>query len=121
MNPAVELDVTEECLDADYVLYEQEVAPEKRVPRSLFKAFIAASGGPLSDELQRGISKMCNETYGVLCCTELECDLVMWSHYAQQHKGFVMEFDWTHSFFAERLHRVVYSPDRPVYRCGALR
>jgi hypothetical protein len=116
MNPAVELDVTEECLDADYVLYEQEVAPEKRVPRSLFKDFIAASGGPLSDELQRSISKMCNETYGVLCCTELGRDLVMWSHYAQQHKGFVMEFDWTHSFFAGRLHRVVYTPDRPVYR-----
>ena len=116
MNPAVELDVTEECRDADYVLYEQEVAPEKRFPRGLFKAFIASSGGPLSDELQWGISKMCAETFGVLCCTELECDLVMWSHYAQQHKGFVMEFDRTHSFFAERLHRVVYSPDRPAYR-----
>jgi hypothetical protein len=116
MNPAVELDVTEECLDAEYALFEKDVAPGKPVPpRSLFKAFCAANGGPLSDELQRGISKMCNETYGVLCCTELECDLIMWSHYAQQHEGFVIEFDLTHSFFAQRMHRVVYSPDRPVY------
>src|ERR1035438_7620803 len=116
MNPAVELDVTEDSLDAEYALYEQEVAPEKRVPRSRFKAFIAANGGPLSEEFQRAMTKMFEETYGVLCCTELECDLLMWSHYAQQHEGFVMELDLTHSFFAKRLHRVLYSPDRPVYR-----
>jgi hypothetical protein len=75
----------------------RQLPPEKRVPRNRFKELISVCQPELSDELQRGISKMCNETYGVLCCTELECDLVMWSHYAQQHKGFVMEFDWTHS------------------------
>ncbi|MFM2343742.1 MAG: hypothetical protein RLZZ210_350 [Pseudomonadota bacterium] len=32
------------------------------------------------------------KNYGVLCLSEEPLDILMWSHYAQNHKGFVVEF-----------------------------
>jgi hypothetical protein len=40
-----------------------------------------------------------NENIGVLSLTEKPDDLLMWAHYAQNHKGFVIEFDGKHEYF----------------------
>jgi len=61
--------------------------------------------------------------YGVFCLTETRTNLLMWSHYANSHKGMVIGFDVSHPFFNQslgspkdhygievgRMHRVVYS------------
>ncbi|MDW1533314.1 DUF2971 domain-containing protein [Vibrio sp. Y159] len=39
--------------------------------------------------------------YGIVSLTETRDNLLMWSHYADEHKGFVVEFDITHDFFTK--------------------
>lgn len=36
---------------------------------------------------------------GILCLTESKRNLLMWSHYADSHKGYVVGFDTSHEFF----------------------
>ena len=55
--------------------------------------------------------------YGVISLTETNDNLVMWSHYAENHKGFVVEFDVNKSNFLIRnkgisVHKVEYSESR---------
>jgi hypothetical protein len=73
-------------------------------------------------ELRNVIFTRFNESIGVLSLTQKCDDIVMWAHYAQNSKGFVIEFDESHKFFNRPkdsgglsgcLHRVVYSADRP--------
>lgn len=59
--------------------------------------------------------------YGVLCLAEQPDNLLMWAHYADCHRGFVMQFDETHPFFQSEprvpfstLEKIEYSPHRPV-------
>ncbi|MCF7894478.1 MAG: DUF2971 domain-containing protein [Candidatus Omnitrophica bacterium] len=43
-----------------------------------------------------------NNTIGVLSLSEKSDNILMWGHYANSHKGFVIGFDKTHSFFDQR-------------------
>ncbi len=60
--------------------------------------------------------------FGILCLTENPDSLLMWAHYANNHNGFVIQFDETHEFFASTSHegqvleltKVEYSAQRPV-------
>ncbi len=63
-----------------------------------------------------------NKHLGVFCLTETAKNILMWTHYAQNYQGFVIEFDETHSFFHQHrpteeeagyLHPVVYVTKRP--------
>lgn len=59
--------------------------------------------------------------YGIISLTEAKDNLLMWSHYADQHKGMVVEFDISHPFFCSlhsendltgNTHRVMYRKER---------
>lgn len=59
---------------------------------------------------------------GVLCLTKQPDNLLMWAHYAEAHKGFVIEFDEHSDFFNQRrsdkdeygyLREVIYQQERP--------
>ncbi|MDP2144282.1 MAG: DUF2971 domain-containing protein [Gallionella sp.] len=72
--------------------------------------------------LQRVISEKLEENIGILCLTESPDNLLMWSHYADSHQGFVIEFDTTVPFFDQRkspedelrhLRKVIYQERRP--------
>lgn len=60
--------------------------------------------------------------FGVLCLTESPDSLLMWAHYADSHKGFVLQFDEHHDFFAPttvdgqafELTKIEYTDKRPV-------
>ncbi|WP_237666006.1 DUF2971 domain-containing protein, partial [Vibrio sp. V31_P5A7T61] len=62
------------------------------------------------------------ESLGVISFTEDKENLLMWSHYADQHKGFVIEFDIEHEFFSKThfngnefvgaINRVLYRKER---------
>lgn len=70
----------------------------------------------IMDKLISGIVQTINETLGVLCFSRVNDDLLMWAHYADKYKGFVVEFDSEASEFRNlgKLRRVTYSADRPV-------
>ncbi|TNC52023.1 DUF2971 domain-containing protein [Rubellimicrobium rubrum] len=62
------------------------------------------------------------DQFGVLSLSSTHDNLLMWAHYAQDHTGFVVELDSSHSFFhgeelvqsLPRLSAVEYSDTRPV-------
>jgi hypothetical protein len=66
--------------------------------------------------------------FGILCLSETADSLLMWAHYAGNHRGFVVQFDETHPFFASSefddhslgLTMVEYSPERPVVSYSTL-
>jgi Protein of unknown function (DUF2971) len=73
-------------------------------------------------ELRNVIFTRFNQTIGILSLTQKPADICMWAHYAQNNKGFVIEFDERHEFFNQSkdsadlfgcLHEVDYREDRP--------
>ena len=70
----------------------------------------------------RQIYDTVNENLGALCLTEEPASLLMWAHYADDHKGAVIEFDARHAFFGRRrgpnddfrhFREVTYTQQRP--------
>lgn len=70
-----------------------------------------------------------NHMFGILSLSEKSNDLLMWSHYAEGHRGFVLGFDSTHSFFnwlhlpANQVYKVAkvsYSDERPQVAMSTL-
>lgn len=60
-------------------------------------------------------STLTQEDIGILCLSESATNLLMWAHYADAHRGFVLEFDSTSAFFDQRLTpRAVYRYIRKV-------
>ena len=62
------------------------------------------------------------KSFGILSLSEIEDSLLMWAHYADEHRGVVLEFEGSHPYFNRRLHDhdvarsvrpVVYTPQRP--------
>ena len=61
------------------------------------------------------------ENYAILSLGKVPNNLLMWAHYCDSHRGFVLGFDSTHDFFQTRefkrfstLAEVHYSNERPV-------
>lgn len=75
---------------------------------------IAATTRGIQDEHARVIA----ETVGVLCVCKKRDDILMWSHYADSHRGVCLEFDGMGKFMAHA-QEVKYSkkrePIRPYY------
>ena len=59
------------------------------------------------------LSFFCKEL-GFVCCSEIPDNILMWAHYAQSHRGFVIEFDVNDPFFSNNLNMmpVEYSTER---------
>ena len=65
-----------------------------------------------SDATSRDIVQQLNSLIGILSLSRIKDSLLMWSHYADQYAGAVIEFDGAHEFFAGQLD-VEYRPLRP--------
>ena len=70
-----------------------------------------------------------DQTLGALCMSEVPNNLLMWSHYAASHTGFVLEFNAEHPYFDERrsaddtfryIRRVLYRDVRPIGKLSEL-
>ena len=68
-----------------------------------------------------------SDNYGILSLTKKKNNLLMWSHYTDSHKGFVIAFDSDAPFFKKEvkdgikgLREVTYSDKRYVLPAGAL-
>lgn len=81
--------------------------------------------GPVNEQLQHSMPDVFRSQLhrmGILCLTEHPDNHLMWSHYADSHRGIVLEFDAAHPFFDQRtfaedefrcLKRVTYAEARP--------
>jgi Protein of unknown function (DUF2971) len=97
-----------------------KLAVQARAPQGLelFKLFDRI----VTPVISRQIYQTSNENLGMLCLTEKPDSLLMWAHYADYHRGAVIEFDETHEFFNRRVsseddfrhfRKVMYTENRP--------
>ncbi len=63
----------------------------------------------LEDEIEKFRSNR-----GVSCFSETPSNILMWSHYAGNHRGFCLEFD-TKSELLRKIRKVKYSPAMPTF------
>ena len=52
-------------------------------------------------------------TQGFLSLSATNKNILMWSHYAQNHEGYVLGFDSSHEYFDYGLEKIIYSDERP--------
>lgn len=120
-------DFSEEYNDLDGVAKSLITKEQFRTyMQSFFLAAESNSTGifnQLALHAQERIHEVSSQHMGVLCLSENHDDLLMWAHYADCHKGFVIEFDVTSSFFHQRrtekdelrhLRGVEYRKERPA-------
>ncbi|OLF76367.1 hypothetical protein AWH60_06135 [Pseudoalteromonas haloplanktis] len=113
---------------ASYPLELRNLIPEKQLIEKT-REFIKNNEGlidscfkNLGKETTRIFNEKSNELIGVFCLTEQKDNLLMWSHYADSHRGFCVKFDASDSFFDSRrgdkdefyhLREVKYLAERP--------
>ncbi len=64
-----------------------------------------------SDLTSRNIVKDLNKIMGMFCVSKAPNSPLMWSHYADQYAGAVIEFDGSHDFFSGPIH-IEYRKER---------
>lgn len=103
---------------------ERQLPDLKSSIRSIFSSSLKLQGGYKRFVLKAMMNAL-SDTIGILCLTEKNDNLLMWSHYANSHKGFVLEFYPDHCFFdqrkknlqlAEHLKKVRYTYERPEFK-----
>lgn len=79
-------------------------------PNQRYKRFVDNLQKDLSIQLHNRISQL-----GIACFTEKKDDILMWSNYANSHKGFCIEFDTSYAPFhtLNALQKVVYDSKYP--------
>ena len=72
--------------------------------------------------LAPSIDAVLNQHVGIMCLSEVPDSILMWGHYTDDHRGFVVGFDSDHAFFSKRksqqdefgfLRQVNYQHERP--------
>jgi hypothetical protein len=100
-------DATERQLSCSFDV----LAPRRYPPPGALDA--VPDGCHASDAMSRDIVQQFNGLIGILCLSRVNDSLLMWSHYADQYAGAVVEFDGGHEFFAGQVD-VEYRPLRPM-------
>lgn len=94
-------------------------AKQKQYIRSLKKDFPAyykyETDPDRLEKLVDEIQKMSGMVQGVLSLSATCTNVLMWSHYCDSHKGFVIEFNSDHQYFGRHIHQVKYSVERPKF------
>lgn len=75
----------------------------------------------------RRVMEYMNRAQGVLSLSRANDNLLMWAHYGDSHKGFVIGFDETHRWFRgpnefgnhTQPQNVIYTSRRPTFKTGA--
>jgi hypothetical protein len=65
-----------------------------------------------NDAISRDVVQQLNKLVGVVSLSRVRNSLLMWSHYADQYAGAVVEFDGSHKFFTGQID-IDYRPNRP--------
>lgn len=59
------------------------------------------------DEHIRSWRKWASIQYGILCLTKRPDSHVMWAHYGEAHRGFILEFESDNSFFNDQRYEAI--------------
>ncbi|TJZ71705.1 DUF2971 domain-containing protein [Chitiniphilus eburneus] len=90
--------------------------------KKITESHLANIENQLTPDLKRIAYDTFSRKIGVLCLSEAKNSLLMWAHYAQNHKGFVVGLDTEHPHFHQKknetdefrhLRKVLYSSERP--------
>ena len=79
-------------------LLDLEVSEEEQRGQDVF-AEMRERTRRLQSLLQDGFQAIYSDRYGILSLSQRQKSLLMWSHYAQAHSGFLLAFDSKHEFF----------------------
>lgn len=94
-------------------------AERRRIQREIRKESIKhfqENTEAIADTLQEEIYLGVNQSFGALCLTEASDNRLMWGHYTDGDKGFLIEFDAKNSrFSAEKVHQITYSDRLSTY------
>lgn len=95
------------------ILYSDDI---ERAMQVVLQAHNAQLSGSWRDILKSGLSG-CMDTLKdavrVVCLSELYDSMLMWSHYAQNHTGYCIGYDFDENdMFYKHLHPIVYTKDR---------
>jgi hypothetical protein len=105
-----EIIVPKDAPDRQINLSFDILAPRRASPEDVPEA--VPEGCASNDGLSRDIVQQLNQLVGVLSLSRVRDSLLMWSHYADQYAGAVVEFDGTHEFFAGQID-IDYRQTRP--------
>lgn len=101
---------------------EDALAAAQPLLMQIFKEFMGLESDGMKEYFQDTLQKDMNSRFGLLCLTEKPDNELMWSHYADSHKGFAIGFKSDHPFFSQRkserdqtncLQKVIYTNQRP--------
>lgn len=85
------------------VLSSAELRPQlEKFIRSQAKAQLAELSIPLASQLRTRLHEDLGAMVGIVSFSEDPLNTLMWTHYGEDHRGFVIEFDDTHPFFDRR-------------------
>jgi len=112
-----------ECSDDEFIEFFISRSRARHNYRPLHKIVAKAReaiGDPSKDpriesvsiDLQEALATHLTKV-GVYCISERNDDILMWSHYAENHQGICLEFDGMSDFIAPAM-QVRYSKDRPT-------
>lgn len=96
----------------------------KAIATPLMEAALSLEFDGVKREVPQLLQESLSSELGILSLAEKPDNLLMWSHYAGCHEGFLIGFDATHSFFDQRksskdlirkLEKVQYSKTRPEF------
>ncbi len=94
-------------------------AQKRKIEKQVGKeatAYYRENAAKFADAYQGPFQQKLNTYFGVLCFSTVNDNLLMWAHYADSHKGFVLEFDTEDEQFRRLgdLHPITYDTNRPV-------
>jgi hypothetical protein len=99
----VPLTVLRKLLDADPVLSKQFIEDLRRHKTEVLDAFMKST---IWETAWEQFHHSFGESVGILSLTEDPIHTLMWSHYAEQHYGAVVEFDENHPWFNQKVSAV---------------
>lgn len=72
----------------------------------------AMNGQDVAKVMDKGTAERLRKRLGVFCMTTDKQNLLMWSHYANAHTGFCLEFNTANECFRERTFPILYPEPR---------
>jgi len=84
---------------SDEELERQHATRQIQSPLEEYKAFQRLQKSQRSGEVAERLRGKQAESFGAICLSRVWDSIPMWSYYAHEHRGFVVEFDETHVAF----------------------
>lgn len=87
-----------------------------KLNRDFYEKVLAERLKKLDDKFQNDVLPVLSNQYGVICFSAMDCDPLMWAHYATSHSGLMLEFAANCPLFQNgAFFQVDYHQDRAIY------